>query len=333
MEYFLAGLILVGGILGFWSSRSGDRQNSAKQYVSLLDLPVAEEKISQAQLAEPLGGQKQAFISKLPGSPDPIVYSIRIPEKIGGQEAPEVSAQSVIILDMQSEAILFEKNCYQKFPIASLSKIFTALVAREHLSEEPIEISKKAVETEGNAGGLKTGEKFNMKELSDLMLISSSNDAAAQIAFSVSGDFNNFSKLMDEKAENYGLKNTHFADPSGLNKENVSTAFEFALFAKKTFEETPVWDVLKKPFAEIKSADGVIHRLENTNELISLEYVLAGKTGYTSDAKGALAIIANSGQNNRNIVAVILGSSDRFKDMEKLLEWARGNFKCEEQGL
>lgn len=320
MEFFIITLALFGGFF-----------KGALNKVSGLDLNYSSNNLEASLLSRT---KKLKEIEEIEIQ-DAASYRLQVtnnfkvsPIKISEVPEPEVNAKSAILLDMETDKIMFAKNSNEKLPIASISKIFTALAVADKLSpDEIVGISQKAVDTESLAGDLKAGEEFRARDLIDLMLISSSNDAAAQLSMKVLESEKDFALLMDNKAKELGLKNTSFSEPTGLSDQNISTAFEIAQVADATFGKSSIWNILGQKEADIYSLDGNKHHLKNTNEIISDDYIIAGKTGYTNKAKGTLVVIANSGQNDRKIVSVVLGSEDRFGDTRVLLEWSRENFK------
>lgn len=319
MEFLAITLIVLGGVFGLLAGKKDVPKtkinaslDAASYFAGKYDFKKEEQPLEEIFKLPVLEKTKEEF-----------------PVKIREIAEPDIAAKSAIVLDMDTNKILAQKNAHIKLPIASISKIITALAAfQESDPEKIIEISKEAVNAEGSAGNLEAGEKFKMKNLIDLMLISSSNDAAAQIALEISGNIAEFGKIMNEKARYLGLKKSSFEEPSGLSEKNVSTAFEIASLADETFFSAPeIWEVLKNKEIDVFSEEGKKRHLKNTNDIISSSYVISGKTGFSSAAKGSLVIIADSGQNNKNIIVAVLGSDDRFGDAKKLAEWARNSFK------
>lgn len=337
MEIVLIALMLFGGAIGIVSKKTvfnetfkqeaslkdgikiEDRnyevvQNFAKAR-TLIELPVCEnDNCDELQSKE---GEKDFNF-------------VPLPAKKSDARLPEISAQSVIIMDMETDYVILEKNSHEQMPIASISKIITALVAEENLSSKnKITISQQAIDTEGGTGKLNVGEIFFTEELIDLMLISSSNDAAVQIALEVSDGTENFAKLMNQKVESFGLLDSNFVEPSGLNAENVSTAFDIAQIVDSTFEESRIWDILGQSEMNAKSIDGKTRHLKNTNQIVDDPRIISGKTGFTSEAGGTLVVVAELSENKRKMIFVILGSEDKFGEMTELLDWVEENFELQ----
>ena len=210
--------------------------------------------------------------------------------------------------------------------MASLTKLMTAIIVLENFNlDEVIRVPAVAIKREGSRGELRPSEEITVRSLLDMMLIDSSNDAAIALA-----DKNlNFVSLMNKKAKKMGLKNTHFTNPDGLDEDNnYSTAFDIAkIFSYLANNYPAVFNILKTENMVVYSADGKIaHRLKNTNALLgAISEVKAGKTGYTDKAGGSLALLVSDlhfGDKN-NIITVVLGSSNRFGESEKLIQWLK----------
>jgi len=244
-------------------------------------------------------------------------------------EEPEISAKAAIAIDLNSEQqknnILYQKNSNQKLPIASLTKIMTAVIAIEELNlEEVIKISKNSVFTDGDNGGLIIEEELILKNLLYVMLVESSNDAAMAVA-NDNGQiqYTNFIALMNEKAKELGLNNTYFTDPSGLSEENQSTVLEMANLVKYALNLPLLSEILRTQKTTINSLDNkFIHNLINTNKLLGkIPIILGGKTGFTTEAGGCMLTFSNI--NNNYLITVVLGSKNREDDTEKLINWAQ----------
>jgi D-alanyl-D-alanine carboxypeptidase len=187
--------------------------------------------------------------------------------------------------------------------------------------DEVIKIPLGAVRREGATGDLKSGESITVRSLLNIMLIDSSNDAA----FALAGKRTDFISLMNKKAKELSLANTHFTNPDGLDEPgNYSSALDIEKIFSYLINKYPgALEILKTKNMVVYSADGKIeHRLENTNELLGkVDEVVAGKTGYTDEAGGSLILL-----NKNNIITVVLGSPDRFGESEKLINWLKAAY-------
>lgn len=244
-------------------------------------------------------------------------------------DEPEISAKSAIIVDFKPDSekgnILYQKNPNQVLPIASLTKIMTAIVVLENfIPEEIIKVSKNSVTVTGDKGGLIRDEELKVKDLLYIMLMESSNDAAMTLA----GDnprlaYNEFINLMNSKVGELGLKNTSFVDPAGLSADNQSTVLEIADLTKYAFKFPLILEILKTPETIVSSIDNkFIHNLTTTNNLLGkIPQIIGGKTGYTEEAGGCMLTVSNI--SNNYLIVVVLGSAQRENEIEKLVNWAQ----------
>lgn len=236
-------------------------------------------------------------------------------------EEPGMKAKAVLIYELEKDKILYQKNIKEILPIASLTKLMTALIVLENMDlEQKITVSEKAINSFGRTGGLKINEEISVKNLLYVMLMESSNDAAAALAENAP----DFVDLMNRKAEEIGLKDTRFTDPSGYDPLNVSSAIDLAALVKYSLDKPLIWDILKTPSIDLQSTDGWInHHLVNTNLLLKKwPEVIGGKTGYTEEAKECIVLLIKI-SNENYLIAVVLSAEDRFKEAEKLLDWIK----------
>ncbi len=188
-------------------------------------------------------------------------------------EAFDIAAKSALSLKINHEEtwhILYQKNIKEKLPIASLTKLMSALVVLENYDLSlPIKISKEAVEQEEDLGQLKVGETLTAKDLLYIMLIESSNDAAYALADAIG--IENFVDVMNWEAKSLGLKNTHFANPNGLDDpQNYSSAQDLAVLTRNLLEKPLLWQILGTLQYDLYLPDGTLHhQLKNTNELLN----------------------------------------------------------------
>lgn len=242
------------------------------------------------------------------------------------------SAISVEIDKMGFKKILFQQNSERKLPIASLSKLMTALIVLENYDlSQKIKINKDAVEEEGDFGNLKVGEIFSVEDLLYSLLIESSNDAAMALVEMVGQE--KFVDLMNAKAKNLGLENTFFANATGLDPDNdndpinYSTAQDLIRLTDYLLNNQPkIWQILSRAEFIIESPKGVYHHtLKNTNKLLAeIPHLIGGKTGWTPRAGGCLLLVMRSPSSGNYLVNIILGTKgreERFAQMKKLINW------------
>lgn len=184
---------------------------------------------------------------------------------------PTVNSRACVVIDRNSKAVIYGKNENDKRAMASTTKIMTAILVLEKGElNQIIEVSPKAAGIGGSRLGLKKGDKISLNDLLYGLMLRSGNDAAVQIAQTISGSVEEFANLMNEKARELGLKNTNFTTPHGLdNPEHYTTAYELALLADYALQN--------KKFAEIVNTktytitiNGNPKIINNTNELLGV---------------------------------------------------------------
>lgn len=280
-------------------------------------LPLADEQMSLVQGKTQLSLVEESFFVR--SYINPI-----LPLRRTDVSEIEINASAAIALDVNSEKILYQKNIYQKFPIASLTKLMTASVILENADLEQVaSISKNAVNTYGEMGNLVVGKKITLKNLLYILLMESSNDAAVALSEYLLEDRGlDLVSLMNEKNKELELNNTFFSDPSGLNKNNVSSVWDIGQITKYTLKQNLIWDILHTASIDLPSDNGFNHHLTNTNKLLGkAPEMIGGKTGYTEEAGGCMIAVIQMPEKNSKIILVILGTDDRFKETEKLIEW------------
>lgn len=243
------------------------------------------------------------------------------------EEIPEIEAKSAISVKIDKtgrEWIIFEKNPDEILPIASLTKLMTALVSlRYYASFQVVEISKEAVGQPEDFGQLKIGESLSVEDLLYITLIESSNDSAYALSELISKEA--FVDLMNIEVGHLGLKDTHFIDPTGYDPENHSTARSLAKFSQYLLDQRPeIWEITTYLEFELYDPDGIFHhQLLNTNEILGeFPEIIGGKTGYTPEAKGCLILLLRDKNTANILINVVLGSENRFEDMRKLIDHA-----------
>lgn len=252
----------------------------------------------------------------------------------------QLEAAAVLVWDAPESAVIFGRDARRSMPLASVSKIMTALVAHEVLDENRvILISASALATEGG-NGLSLGERWTRDGLIAYMLVTSSNDAATALAESYAAEHGTttsaFIVRMNEKARELGLTDTTFVNPSGLDEAsgmpvNRGTAYDVArLFAHAIGEIPHLLDATRFERDSIASLDAV-HTVNNTNPTVSgIPWAIGSKTGFTDSAGGNLALSFDIAIGHP-IVVVVLGSSreGRFADVERLIAATRAHFESE----
>ena len=253
--------------------------------------------------------------------------------------SPDIQAGSAFSLFLDKEGntkVLFEKEGELRLPIASLTKLMTALVTVKHYDPtQQIVITSRAVAEEENLGQLRAGDVFPAQDLLYPLLMESSNDAAAALAQVVGRGV--FVELMNLEARELGLFNTYFLNPTGLDPDdpqgpvNYSTSKDLALLVSYIVRTYPgIFDILAIPQQDLLHKGAFHHTMKNTNELLSFEGwptpIVGGKTGWTPLAKGALVLVLQSPKDQGYLVNVVLGAEDRFLQMKTLVSWVYDSF-------
>ena len=247
-----------------------------------------------------------------------------------------LSSESAILMDAESDKILYEKNIDEKLPMASMTKIMSMLLIMENIDNGSLSYDDKVLISE-NASGmggsqvfLQAGEEYTVNDLLKCIAVSSANDAVVAMAEKISGSVDAFVNLMNEKAKELGLVNTNFANPHGLdNEEHYSTAYDMAVMARELLRHEDVLkytsiyeDYLTKP-------DGSQIWLVNTNRLVRFYDGVDGlKTGYTTEA--GYCLTATAKKNDLRLISVVMKSpsaEERSSDTSTLLSYGFNSFK------
>lgn len=242
----------------------------------------------------------------------------------------KASEKSVFIYDINDDKVIFSENENLLLPLASMTKIMTAIVALEELSSESIVIiDQKSLDTFGESG-LELEERWKVSSLVKFMLVTSSNDAATALKNQVNKNGGNFIASMNEKARELSLKDTLFINETGLDQStktggSYGSARDIAMLMSYAVDNfANFFEPTRYKEYNLVSDSGISHKLENTNtEVESIPNVVASKTGYTELAGGNLVFIFRT-ENNHLVVISILGSTKdgRFEDAKKYTDLA-----------
>lgn len=242
---------------------------------------------------------------------------------------PSVSAQSAVLMEADSGRIIYEKNARIRMPMASTTKIMTAWVALE--SGDPdstVTVDPRAVGVEGSSVYLKVGEKMTLRELVYCLMLASANDAAAAIAYHISGSIEGFAALMNQKAAALGLVNTRFENPHGLDSEShYTTAEELAIITSHALKNAAFAEIVSTNAKTVES-DISQHALFNHNKLLrSYEGCVGVKTGYTKRCGRCLVSAAE--RNGLTLICVTLSAPDDWNDHTRLLDYGFAHYRAE----
>ncbi|MDO8529589.1 MAG: hypothetical protein Q7S18_02890, partial [bacterium] len=274
------------------------------------------------------------------------VIAVPIPRPVKKDTAMDLAvpnAHSALILDVDSKTVLFDNDGNERRQIASLTKMMTATLVMEKVSnlEELATVDEEAVYTEGTRVGcprsgycisqrLKIGEKISVINLLKAMLMNSANDAAITLAKHISGTQDAFVELMNKKAKESGLKDSHFCTASGLEPEGkesgcYSTAHDIAVISANSMKYDLIWDIMRLPNNTIvTSADGIYsHTILNTDIVLNdITNCIGGKTGFTPLAGRSLLLAASDPTGKHKIIAVLLDDPYRWQDIKTMINWA-----------
>lgn len=246
---------------------------------------------------------------------------------------PSIEAESVASFKINKtgkQRFLFRKNSDKSLPIASLTKLMTALLVMENTPYNDYDLAKKTIVSKTAAGqynvpiygNLKQGQQISIEELLELMLHYSSNDAAFALAEIIG--FENFIEKMNEKAKILGLENTYFTNPTGLDPENsdlipnYSTASDLIKLSKYILENHPLTFEISSRNSRYLTENGILYL-----NILDNQIVIGGKTGYTEKAGGCILFIFSDEKENY-FINIILGSESpqkRVEEMQKLINW------------
>ena len=241
-------------------------------------------------------------------------------ECISAEGEQAISARSAALYEPETKSFLYSKNADARLPMASTTKIMTALVAieRENLDKE-IVIDERAVGVEGSSAYLKAGEVFTLRELLYALMLQSANDAAEAIAYALAGGIEPFADMMNEKAESLGLTDTHFKNPHGLDDlEHYTTARELAIIAAAALEFPEFSEIVSTKAKKVEKSS--ISRLfVNHNKLLSrYDGCIGVKTGFTK--KCGRCLVSAAERDGLRLICVTLDAPSDWSDHTKLLD-------------
>lgn len=239
--------------------------------------------------------------------------------------APQISAKSAIVYDVTSDKVLYKKNSKERLPMASITKIMTAIIALENKKADDKYIVSKEDLVGENSMGLSEGEILSQKELLYGLLLPSGNDAAETFATNFKGGRIAFIKAMNDKARALGLLDTNFTNPSGLegDGEQYTTAYDLIIITQYALAKFSLFrDIVSTFEYEIPySLDHKYFFLQNeTNLLTSYPGVKGVKDGYTPEA--GLCLVTYLDYSGHKIIGIILGSNNRRQEMKDLLDYS-----------
>lgn len=250
------------------------------------------------------------------------VYAPTFAEDLTG-----VSAQSYVLIESTSESILASRNEEEILPMASTTKIMTALIVIENAKsastlDESFTVKKSSIMVEGSSMGLLPNDTVTMRDLCYGMLLSSGNDAATAAAIKTSGSVEEFVKLMNERAKKIGMKNTHFTNPTGLhNEQHYSTAYDMARLTNEAMKNKLFAEICKTKKAKLTFGNPPYNRyIENHNKLLNYYDGCVGvKTGFTKMAGRCLVSAVE--RDGAKLICVTLNAPNDWSDHTALYDY------------
>ncbi len=230
-------------------------------------------------------------------------------------------AEGSVLIEADTKQIIFADRENKRLPMASTTKIMTALVALEKGNlKDIIKVSENAQNQEGSSVYLRAGDEISLEDLLFGLMLNSGNDAAVAIAEGVGGDSEGFVRMMNEKAAEIGLKNTEFQNPNGLSAEgHYSSAYDLALIFSKAMEFEEFRRIVSKKEYQIKTG-GAVTYLRNHNRLLwQYDGCIGGKTGYTKDSGRCLVSCAE--RDGVRLICVTLNDRNDWQDHKNMFEY------------
>lgn len=238
------------------------------------------------------------------------------------------SAYEYILMDQTTGRVLEGKNYNDKALIASITKIMTCVLAIESDKlEKEVVVDDVILKSYGSGIYIEIGEKLTLKDLLYGLMLRSGNDAALMVAEYVSGSVDKFVEEMNNKAQEIGMKNTTFVNPSGLDNDdsgNYSTAYDMALLTRYAMQYDSYKEIVATKSYTLKT-NKKTYVWKNKNKLLNYDYITGGKTGYTEKAKRTL--VSTASQNNMNLIVVTIRDSDDWNTHRTLYEDAFDKYK------
>lgn len=239
-----------------------------------------------------------------------------------------ISAQAYVLMEADTGKIMLEHNMDNRMPMASTTKIMTALLALEyHDIDKPFTVDSDAIHVEGSSMGLVEGDVVTLRALSYGMLLESGNDAANATAYALAGDIDSFALMMNEKANELGMTNSSFRTPSGLDAENhYSTAYDMALLTRAALSNEDFLNICSTERASVSFGNPPYDRwMKNHNKLLAgYEGCIGVKTGFTK--KAGRCLVSAAERDGMKLICVTLNAPNDWDDHIAMLDYGFENF-------
>lgn len=265
-----------------------------------------------------------SFLTRIT-NPQVTSIDIWLPKKDSSPDLLDLTAKSALSYDLTTNTVLYNRNATSTLPMASLTKIMTAIIALEHpRQDDTYKVSAEDLVGEDSMG-LSSGESLHLSDLLYGLILHSGNDAAETLASNFPGGRQAFIGAMNEKIKALGLSHTHFTNPTGLEGDGnqYTTAYDLLVMTRYALSNFPIFAQVSATFDETIPSNS-LHKeylLENETNLISSYPGVKGvKTGYTPEA--GLCLVTYLDYSGHKIIAVLLGSENRRLEMKDLLDYS-----------
>lgn len=243
--------------------------------------------------------------------------------RVNALSEEDISARAAIVYNGATGEILYEKNAEERLPMASTTKIMSSLIVLEQEGlDDKFVVDTAAIMTEGSSMGLQEGDIVSLRDLACGMLLPSGNDAANAAAVRVAGSIDAFVELMNERAAELGLENTHFVTPSGLDDytdDHYSTAKDMALLAAEAMKNDTFREICGLQRVKLNFGNPPYDRwLLNTNKLLTNNGITGIKTGFTDKARRCL--VSSCMRDGTELICVTLNDPDDWRDHMALFD-------------
>ena len=242
----------------------------------------------------------------------------RVPARVA---KPTLTAQAYVIVDISNGSILHSKMPYKRLPPASTAKVMTVLVAMKYLpSNFPVIVSQNAVNVSPSKAGLTRGATYKAADLVKACLVASSNDAAVALAEAVAGSESEFAKLMDQRAKEIGMKDSHFVNATGLTnkrKSQYTTAYDLTKMMRQAMKDKRIDEMMGLIDTTILGSDGKVITLRAHNKMLwKMPKFVKGKTGWTYASLHTF--VGTNYAKQKSIAFAMLSSKKPWTDIERL---------------
>jgi serine-type D-Ala-D-Ala carboxypeptidase (penicillin-binding protein 5/6) len=286
---------------------------------------LADSKLISAQnlpWQKAILAQEQVVTEESTPTPAPRIVAGKVP-------LPGFASGAVLAEDFDTGQVLYQKNIHLRMAPASTTKLMTALVALDYYKYgDTLQVLPGAT-VGGSSMGLQLGEKLTFRSLLYGMLLNSGNDAAYTMAINYPGGLPAFIEKMNQKVEEFGLKDCHFVNPAGFdNPDHYCSAYDLAVIGKQASLHPQLSTVVATKETYILSLDRErFHPLHNLNQLLDEDGVIGIKTGTTELAGENFIGLVD--RNGHKVITVVLKSEDRFGESKRLMDWVYANYKWE----